>query len=320
MSSERVYERDTDVLFIRLLRERPQFLDLFAALASADPMEGNVTVSGQRRHVGCPGSIDIVVRFSSGPMLLIENKIDAAYSVTNCGLGQPQRYRTSVEAYRAAGVNAISVLLAPLTYLKTTRAAAIFDVQIAYESLRDAIPAADHHLLEAAILQAATPYEPIPNSEAGDFFAGIRQLINSRYPTLTMKKDPNADGIRPDDSRTIYFDVGRTLRLHHGVPKPRMSLQCWDSSAPSASVKLMLPGLAAKAKTLCVPQSLVDIGGYLRPAGRSLGIVIDTPRLDTQTPIIEQHEDVGDALNAALRLQSWWADSETTLRGWVGIS
>lgn len=132
-----------------------------------------------------------------------------------------------------------------------------------------------------------------------------------------MKHDPNDGGLRPHASRTIYFDVPRTLHFHAGVPRPRMSLQCWDSDAPSASVKIMLGNGSAVADRLIAPQSLADIGGYLRPAGRSLGIVIDTPRLDTQRPFQEQADDVVEALEAALRLQRWWNENGETLRGWT---
>jgi hypothetical protein len=131
-----------------------------------------------------------------------------------------------------------------------------------------------------------------------------------------MKRDPNANGIRPTDSRTIYFDVNRILKTHLNVPKPKMSLQCWDSAAPSASVKIMMADLAHLADTLKNPQDLEDSGGYLRRAGRSLGIVIDTPRLETQRPLEDQADDVVEGLEAALRLQRWWDNNATLLRSW----
>lgn len=132
-----------------------------------------------------------------------------------------------------------------------------------------------------------------------------------------MKHDPNDAGVRPDASRTIYFDVPRTLRLHAGLPRPRMSLQCWDSAARSASVKIMLQDRAALSDRLSVPQSLSDIGGYVRSAGRSLGIVVDTPRLDTQRPFDEQADDIIEALEAALRLQGWWNENGDILLQWA---
>jgi hypothetical protein len=315
--SIRIYERDTDALFLRLLRHSPKVATVLAELVTGRRPTSTPEVKGQQRHATGTGSIDIVVRFPGGPVLLIENKIDAAYSITREGYGQPHRYQRSVAAFRQVGAEAFSVLLAPASYLSGSRLADLFDARIKYENLRDLMGGTDRALLEAAIVQAEAPYEPVSNAEAGEFFAAIRQLIIGHFPDLVMKHDPNERGIRPDASRTIYFDVPRTLRLHGDVPRPRMSLQCWDSAARSASVKIMLPGRAAFAAQLNVPPSLADIGGYLRSAGRSLGIVIDTPRLDTQRPFDEQADDIVEALEAGLRLQSWWNTNSNILRQWA---
>ena len=174
----------------------------------------------------------------------------------------------------------------------------------------------DLRILDASISKAQAPYEPLPNAGAGKFFAAIRQLISQRFPDLVMKHDPNEGGVRPDASRTVYFDVPQTLRRHDGVARPRMSLQCWDSAARSASVKIMLPDRARLANCVSVPQSLVDVGGYLRSAGRSLGITVDTPRLDTQMSFPDQVDDIVEALEAAVRLQGWWNENGELLRQW----
>ncbi|HEX9720816.1 MAG TPA: hypothetical protein VGA59_13905 [Ramlibacter sp.] len=315
--SVRIYERDTDALFLRVLRNRLDLPTLLAQLVTGKQLTSTTEVKGQVRHAVGTGSIDIVVRFRGGPVLLIENKIDAAYSITRDGHGQPQRYRRSVTAFREAGTEAFSVLLAPRAYLLSSRLADLFDARISYEELRDFVEDQDRVLLDMAILQAEAPYEPVVNAHASEFFAAIRELIIRRFPDLVMKHDPNDSGVRPDDSRTVYFDVPRTLRLYGGVPRPRMSLQCRDSGAPSASVKIMLGNGAAQADRLSAPQSLRDIGGYLRPAGRSLGIVVDTPRLDTQRPFEEQADDVTEALEAAVRLQGWWNENGETLQQWA---
>jgi hypothetical protein len=316
-SSPRIYERDTDVLFLRLLRDRPEVAVLLAEWVTGRRLTSVTEIKGQVRHAIGTGSIDIVVRFRSGPILLIENKIDAAYSVTREGHGQPQRYQRSVAAFRDAGAEAFSVLLAPKRYISGSRLADLFDARIAYEDLGELADGKDRALLEAAILQAETPYEAVANSHAGEFFAAVRKLIAERFPDLIMKHDPNENGARPAASRTIYFDIPRTLRLHTDVPRPRMSLQCWDSAARSASIKIMLPDRAALADRLSVPQSLSDVGGYLRSAGRSLGIVVDTPRLDTQRPFDEQADDIIEALEATLRLRGWWNENRDILLVWT---
>src|SRR3712207_2037969 len=104
MASPRVYERDTDALFLRFLRSHPELALTLAELTTGKRPHGTPEAKGQVRHAVGTGSIDIVVRFSGGPVLLIENKIDAAYSITREGDGQPQRYQRSVATYRAVGV------------------------------------------------------------------------------------------------------------------------------------------------------------------------------------------------------------------------
>lgn len=94
-------------------------------------------------------------------------------------------------------------------------------------------------------------------------------------------------------------------------------MQFLDKAAPSASVKIMMLGRAALVDKLTVPESLADIGGMLRAAGRSLGIVIDTPRLDPKVHLEEQTDNVIEALEAAIRLQGWWNENGPILLGWA---
>ncbi len=150
---------------------------VFAELAIGRRPTSSAEVKGQVKHAVGTGSIDIVVRFRGGPVLLIENKIDAAYSITREGQGQPQRYQRSVTAFRQVGAEAFSVLLAPEKYLSGSRLADLFDARIAYEKLRNLVEGEDRALLDAAILQAEVPYEPVANVQSGEFFAAVRQLI-----------------------------------------------------------------------------------------------------------------------------------------------
>lgn len=316
----RVYEREVDLVLLEMFRSDLCFVNTFLRSIGESPTDSVPNVRGQERHMSDTGTIDISLRFGGRAVFLIENKIDAGYSVTRTLAGQPERYLRSVEALRQRGTKAGSVLLAPEQYLATTRSAEAFDHQVSYEMLRDALAGDALELIDRAIVQAATPYEPHPNSRTMDFFSNLEAFVRRRYPSLVLKRGPNAGSVRPTASRTIYFDVGGTLRLHHDVPKPRMSLQCWDSSAPSASVKIMIGNWATFAERLSVPPTLDDIGAYLRPAGRSLGVVVDTPRLDTQRPFDEQIEEVATGMEGAARLQHWWATNARTLHEWAIVA
>ncbi len=237
----RIYERDTDQLFATSFAGNTEFGSRFLHLIDGDPDNGVTRISQQTRHRGGHGgSIDLELQRRDGGVLLIENKIDAAYSVTREGDAQPERYHASVDALQERGMKAASVLLAPEIYLQGSRHAHLFDHRISYESLRPALTGPDLALLDAAILQAATPYDPAPNAYSGAFFAEYEAFVSRHFPSLVMKPNPNGNGVRPTESRTIYFDVQRTLRIWSRLPRPRMSLQCRDSYAPSASVKIML--------------------------------------------------------------------------------
>lgn len=304
----RIYERDTDALFSASLTRNSEFARTFLTLVDGKPENAIVGVSNQMPHKGAShrGSIDLELTRADESLLLIENKIDAGYSVTRSGDPQPDRYRASISALRSRGVQAAAVLLAPEVYLNGTRHCDAFDHHVSYEALRPSLTGTDLALLDAAILQAATPYDPTPNPSSAAFFADYEAFAQANFPELVIKHNPNGNGVRPTESRTIYFDVPRTLRTWAALPRPRMSLQCRDSGAPSASVKIMLGGWGSRIGNILVPDSLAAIGGYIRPAGRSLGFVIDTPKLETQMPFDAQVPAVEEGLEAARRLARWW--------------
>ena len=314
----RVYEKDTDALFLRLFREDRDFRCAFLEkVLDAPASDGEIGVAAQTRHRGNTGSIDLELRLPNRTCLLIENKIDAGFSTTRGGLGQVARYVESVRILNEGGHNAKSILLAPRVYRTATKELEGFDSYVDYEDLRNALRGRDRELLDAAIDQAAAPYEPVPNSATASFFDRYETFSGSQFPSLVIKRNPNANGIRPTGSHTIYFEVSKTLSLYPGVPKPRMSLQCWDSGAPSASIKIMVGGWGRFSSNLNAPSSLSDIGAYLRPAGKSLGFVIDTPLLDTQIDVNAQLTEVTEGLEAGLRLQSWWNNNGAVLRRWA---
>ncbi|MBC7146994.1 MAG: hypothetical protein H5U24_16580 [Thioclava marina] len=311
-----IYERDTDALFIAAF-DQPEFTARFLKLAGIAPGRTIRKLEPQAPHPVATGSIDIAIELSDGERLLIENKIDANYSVTRAGEAQPERYAASVSTLKAKGITARSVLLAPKCYLEASRHARSFDAAVSYEDLRPVLSGTARELLDAAILQAQTPYEPDPNAASATFFEDFYARARKIAPRLKLKDNPNGAGVRPTGSHTIYVDVPGSLRAWRNVPKPRMLIQAWDSGAHSASVKIMIGGLGHRATELPVPVGLARFDGYLRPAGKSLGCTVDTPRLDTQRPLAEQLPAIDAALQAAAQLQDWWNGSEKEIRALV---
>ena len=313
----RIREADIDALIERQLRRGGPLAERFlSAILPPDLCAPIRTIARQTSHRGSKGTIDLEIVLENGLHLLVENKVDAGWSVTGEGDPQPERYRRSVEALLSRGVLAFDVLVAPMVYLSGSRHAASFQGQVAYETLAEGLGGAEEQLLAAAIVQAETPYEPVPNALSARFFAQFEQVVQSEFPRLVLKRNPNGGDTRPTASRTFYFEAKRMLRERHEVPLPRISLQAWDSNAPSASAKFMIGGWGRLAGCAPAPDSVTAIGAYLRPAGRSLGIVIDTPRLDTQAPFEAQREAVREGLQALERLQTWWNDTGADMARW----
>lgn len=322
-----VTEAALDGVLERLLLSDHDAAALFLRSASPhgpDPLFGRVTVARQVRHMGASGTADLVARFWAGSacaaMLLVENKIDAGFTPD-----QPARYAVSRDAHRAASSAPIvaTLLVAPEVYLAGSRLAAGFDGALAYERLLPIVAGPDRELVETAVERAESPYEPVPVAAVMDFFAGYAELVRQAAPDLVLKRNPNSGDARPEASRTIYFDAKRSgfgsypFLLKDGRPASlRLSHQCWDSGAPNPSVKAMLDGWALHLPVVSpiLSAALRGSGVYLRAAGRSLALVLDTSRLDNLRPVAGQETIILDALSKLQRLRDAWNGLEAPLR------
>jgi hypothetical protein len=56
---------------------------------------------------------------------------------------------------------------------------------------------------------------------------------------------------------------------------------------------------------------------YLRKAGKSLGLVCDTPRLNNLQPVSIQMDAVLTGIRAASALRSWMFGNESVLKDWA---
>ena len=138
-----------------------------------------------------------------------------------------------------------------------------------------------------------------------------------RRTAWSASRGGDTRGVSPLSMIADLSDLSFASTSVSRIPKPRMSLQCWDSGADFASVKIMIGNWGRSSNLFEAPQNLSDIGAYLRAAGQSLGIVIDTPRLDTQAPFSSQIGEITEGLEAALRLQDWWGANHGTLKSWA---
>ena len=317
-----VTESALDGVIERLLLTDREVAAMLLDAAALEAGFDRVTTARQVRHVGASGTADLVVRYWLGSactaMLLVENKIDAGFTPD-----QPARYAISRDAQRTAVPVVATVLLAPAIYLAGSKLASGFDAAVSYERLLPFATGTDGELIAVAIERAESPYEPVPVAAVMDFFTGYAELARNTAPDLVLKRNPNSAGARPEASRTIYFDAQRSgfagygFLLKEGQPASlRVSHQCWDSGAPNPSVKAMLDGWARYlpiASPVLAP-ALRGSGIYLRPAGRSLALVLDTGRLDNMRAVAGQEAVILDALSKLQRLREAWNGLEEPLR------
>jgi hypothetical protein len=249
--------------------------------------------------------------------VLIENKIDAGFTPD-----QPQRYRISRDAHIVDGAAPLvaTLLISPSIYIDGSLLKDVFDGALPYEAILPLVHQNDRKAVEAAIQRASSPYEPVPVEAVMSFFDGYAQIAANGYPDLRIKTNPNSGNARPEASRTIYFDTRASgfrrypfLLKDNKTASIRVSHQCWDSSAPSASVKLMLDGWAihlSKVKPILHP-ALASKGLYARSAGRSLAIVADTARLDHMRSALAQQQAIREALKKLQLIRDTWNGMET---------
>ena len=293
-----VLERDVDEILARRIKGDPMFgrslIHAVMTKVGAPFVYEKVGVDRQVRHEGANGTIDLLVRLFTAVSgetgrILIENKLDSSFTPN-----QPERYASSAVAMCRAGRVAVPIICAPAEYIKRSKYLGPFKAHITYEEVACWLDGEDLELVQAAILRFSMPYEPDPVPEVRNFHEGYERLVRELAPELVVKPNPNPDGERPGASRTIYFVVKKSLPNYEFLPTLRFSHQCWDSSASSASVKIMFDGWAAEEVLLrrVASATLGNTELYLRKAGRSLGLVKDTPRMDNKRPVSVQIDAV----------------------------
>lgn len=318
----KVLEKDIDKILIGRFSSDKKFCEKFLTLIpqfAGKNIFDSLTVKGQAPHCGATGTIDIFLNIFNAQkqnifVLLLENKLDSSFTPN-----QPERYAASATALSKGSRPALAVLCAPQNYIERSKHTKPFNVLISYECISDLLDGDDRVLILDAIRRFEMPYEPDPVPQVMEFFRGYEQLAATHFPELVIKKNPNTKGERPEASRTIYFVTARTLPRYDFLPTLRFSHQCWDSNAPSPSVKVMFAdwGNCETALRKFAADDLANTPFYLRKAGRSLGLVHDTPRLNNMKPVGVQDNAVLEGLRAASKIRAWMFANETVLKKWA---
>jgi len=161
--------------------------------------------------------------------ILIENKVMSPFTVL-----QPERYQKEVDGLnKRLKCSALSVLIAPEKYLKTSSQASKFDMTLSYETLISQIGFSE--ILSKGIVRCDSGWiaEEVP--AVTDNFQGYVELTKS-FDKLFVKTKPTN---KPVQSRTIYFREDRAGLNQPYLPKIRFNHQ-WQEVTRSLQIKRLI--------------------------------------------------------------------------------
>lgn len=259
------------------------------------------------------GQIDseVMVQFSDGSRLalFIENKIDEEFQDR-----QPERYREIAACAVRDGecAMAVTVLLAPESYLQCAAACERFDVVLPYEGLIEYFESRSicvdaelarrcqhrKEMLEQAIYKYRRGYCPLPNRDVSEMWMGYYQEACAFAPMLKMS-NPGAKVARAD---WIMFGGGwerddalPPVALRHKLKLGRVDLEIarWGARIKEIGSALNL---------LLKPEMRI------RLAGKSVAISISVPSMDRLTSFQAQKDAARAGMSAAMTLQQWFCE------------
>lgn len=183
----------------------------------------------------------------------------------------------------------------------------MFDKRLSYESLLPAFSDADYEMLSRAIDQAEVPPEN-PSDVQTAFFQAFGQLVAEIAPQIREKKRD-----RNKRSHTVHLDVRKSLKLHPGLPKPKVFLQFEE-----ANVKLMIAKWGWSLDKIRGIGGLQGTGITLRRVGSvgTLALQLPTPFINCKGPFEPERARATEAILTTTRICSWWDKNSDTLRRW----
>jgi hypothetical protein len=291
-----VTERDVDLLLLEELVAQADFRDWFGIQAG---LEMPQSLAGAARSVvTSTGESDLEVTYCRGELrtrLLVENKIDAAFQRR-----QADRYAERAQAYlaRRECEKVVTLVIAPRSYADSVKG---FDRTITYEAVRDWFANAATgdsrslyklHLLDAAIARGDSGWKMVPDPAATGFWQGYWKQACAEAPALHMPRP----GQKPATSSFIVFKG-------HGFPKGIALLH----KVPYGNVDLQFSGQAERIDEFAATyEGTLEEGMTIAPANKSVAVRIVVEPIALESEITAVEWQIRMALQAALRLLSWY--------------
>jgi hypothetical protein len=307
-------EAQVDQLLVSLFNDNRNFTDWFCQqlnrkktlIPSFD--SASATRSPTRYFSRGQTDVGLTLLGQRRSFVLIENKVSHYFQID-----QPERYREECDGLVAGKFAdiAISVLVAPTRYIETIgKVIDKFDIFVSYEAIDQWLGGCP--LLAKAITHCETGWiaEGIPAVSTN--FVGYAELIKRAYPKLRLLTKL---GNNPTQSRTAQFDSSFAVDKPFGVPSVLLLHQWQEGRA-----KLLFRGWG-QHRGLLIPFIAADVA----PAGmvidpnrsKSLGIMIETPRINNHGNFSHQIGAFISGLDAVMELRKWYLENIPIVSKWV---
>lgn len=293
----KIAERDVDLVVLEELHVSPAFAEFVTSLAYGRPIFGSTVTAIHSVEDGTLGESDLVFVFDSNEgqrlALLIENKVSAPAQPA-----QAERYRKRGEKGKKQNLwdDFLSVVIAPKKYLKGTQGTDDYGAEISYEELMAYFLSRRHmdgrfdykaKVIREAIEQNRRGYQPQISREMTRYVEQYTALAISVIPALNVEPAKP----RPAGSTWIMFrprGYPKGVTLCHQITAGRVKL-LW--AGKGAEEEEFRRGWEAKVSN--------DI--VVERAGKSMALVVETPKLDPTTGTIQGQEEDAQVGFEALR-------------------
>ncbi|MGY0560418.1 PD-(D/E)XK nuclease family protein [Luteimonas sp. A277] len=286
-----VAERDIDLLLLEEINVSPKFSAWL--LERVGHLAPSISSAGAWHSVTHAqfGESDLILKFSSGYAILIENKIDAPAQPD-----QSARYQKRGEMGLTAGSwsSYICCIIAPARYLQSNAESKSYDARISYEEIRDWLLAQSNErsdfragMLNSAIEQNRRGYSPLPHDDVTEFWLSYWRLASESFPSLEMPRPGN----KPVNSDWPDFrprELDSRFNIVHKMAHGYVDLQMRNAAGRVDEIKRLVRDPKLQVVT----------------AGKSAAIRVVVPKVDRFVSFQAQQSKVIAALRAAQELLS----------------
>lgn len=284
---EKVYERDIDLLVINKFMNDNNFKNLFLNKLE---ITGYNVINCIHSYSDKDGENDITIIISNGKEkigILIEDKINAI-AMKN----QSDRYKRRGETLKKSGTfdKYYIFIIAPNDYLKTNEESKKYEYRISYEEILETVKEDSYAaaLLSSAINEKKNNYSVVENKTVTDFWNKYYDLVDSNYPSLSIKKHTGPRG--SDALWPIFSTPVKGLLIYHKSDK--------------GYIDLTFPGLAEKYYDIYeIVKNFLGDKYTLQVTGKSLAIRANVSKIDFRKNFASQIEQLIEALDAVQSLQ-----------------